>query len=566
MANLNYFINGTSVDVPYLAISVGSYSLTPIPPKYIKSIQVTRISNSAVSENSNQTSKFTINLVNSVNTFNFGDDKLTFILSYLMSEMSNTDSTTSISMVYGWTNGVKMHVKNGVVSSFDSNFDLDSNDSIVNYTISGACSYACVESMQKYMSNDIKISVKDIYSQSDITNRNLEDDLDGDGRITMTDYTKLYNAFERSEDAYITLSGSSFTSLSSLRKFGYNEYRWSNMIEVLAKYIFGDYYDHIEVEHTDRVYDSNYNLNNANIFSNLNLSSMTLGQVLMAMINNCYKWLADEDPPELKKSGNYVKLNGQSYIVFENNSVFADNPLGSSRITSVSMLNMQNVKYSDDGQSLTFTAGGKNYFGVKYVTHGTNGDQYQISIDDVNSRIRIGTNLESSVINTYTISNNNKNSDVLSFSISSNGIPAIAAINAAKSGSSATIKVDDGQILISNSDTGGMVALDDIKMDAFVSKFKNELADSIANNTSAATLTVLGSNRSCRLGLTDVIRVIPQINGGDTFWCGDYNIMSITDTVDESGYRISFGLTFNKSKMHSDFNAASKNMKAQTVN
>lgn len=562
MANLNYFINGTSVDVPYLAISINGYSLTPIPPKYIKSIQVTRISSSAASENSNQTSKFTINLVNSVNTFNFGNDNLTFMLSLLMSEMSNTDSTTNISMIYGWTNGVKMHVKDGVVSAFDSNFGLDSNDSIINYTISGACSYACVESMQKYMLTS-KTNIT-MYTENDL--KELESrwifnryskkyDLNNDGIIDNSDYEMITNAIKNGPD---------FTNLASLRLFGITEYRWSRMIEVLANYIFGDYYKHIEVEHSDRIYDSNYNLNNANIFANLDLSNMTLGQVLMAMIKNCYKWNTPD--PSIKSTSNSVNLNGTNYVIYEQNSIFdLSNPLGNKKITSAAMLNMKNIKYSDDKQSVTFNVGDKQYIGLKSITNGYEGDQYQISIDDVNSRIRIGTNLESSVIDTYTISNNNRNSDVLSFSISSTGIPAIAAINSAKSGASVTIKVDDGQILVSNTDTGGMVALDDIKMQSFVSKFKNELADSIANNTSAASLTVLGSSRSCKLGLTDVIRVIPQINGGDTFWCGDYNIMSITDTVDESGYKITFGLTFNKSKMHSDFDAAAKNLKAQTV-
>lgn len=562
MANLNYFINGTSVDVPYLAISINGYSLTPIPPKYIKSIQVTRISSSAASENSNQTSKFTINLVNSVNTFNFGNDNLTFMLSLLMSEMSNTDSTTNISMIYGWTNGVKMHVKDGVVSSFDSNFGLDSNDSIINYTISGACSYACVESMQKYMLTS-KTNIT-MYTENDL--KELESrwifnryskkyDLNHDNTIDNSDYEMITNAIKNGPD---------FTNLASLRLFGITEYRWSRMIEVLANYIFGDYYKHIEVEHSDRIYDSNYNLNNANIFANLDLSNMTLGQVLMAMIKNCYKWNTPD--PSIKSTSNSVNLNGTNYVIYEQNSIFdLSNPLGNKKITSAAMLNTKNIKYSDDKQSVTFNVGDKQYIGLKSITNGYEGDQYQISIDDVNSRIRIGTNLESSVIETYTISNNNRNSDVLSFNISSTGIPAIAAINSAKSGASVSIKVDDGQILIANADTGGMVALDDTKMQSFVSKFKNELADSIANNTSAASLTVLGSSRSCKLGLTDVIRVIPQINGGDTFWCGDYNIMSITDTVDESGYKITFGLTFNKSKMHSDFDEAAKNLKAQTV-
>lgn len=562
MANLNYFINGTSVDVPYLAISINGYNLTPVPPKYIKSIQVTRFSSSAASENSSQTSKFTINLVNSVNTFNFGNDNLTFMLSLLMSEMSNTDSTTNINMVYGWTNGVKMHVKDGVVSSFDSSFGLDSNDSIVNYTISGACSYACVESMQKYMLTSktnmtmyTESDLKELESRLIFNRYSKKYDLNDDGTIDNSDYEMITNAIKNGPD---------FTNLASLRLFGITEYRWSRMIEVLAKYVFGDYYKHIEVEYSDRVYDSNYNLNNANIFSNLDLSNMTLGQVLMAMIRNCYKW--NEPDPSIKSTSNSININGTNYVIYEQNSFFdVSNPLGNKKITSAAMLNMKNIKYSDDKQSVTFTANDKQYVGLKSITNGYEGDQYQISIDDVNSRIRIGTNLESSVIETYTISNNNRNSDVLSFNISSTGIPAIAAINSAKSGASVSIKVDDGQILIANADTGGMVALDDTKMQSFVSKFKNELADSIANNTSAASLTVLGSNRSCKLGLTDVIRVIPQINGGDTFWCGDYNIMSITDTVDESGYKITFGLTFNKSKMHSDFDEAAKNLKAQTV-
>lgn len=562
MANLNYFINGTSVDVPYLAISINGYNLTPVPPKYIKSIQVTRFSSSAASENSSQTSKFTINLVNSVNTFNFGNDNLTFMLSLLMSEMSNTDSTTNINMVYGWTNGVKMHVKDGVVSSFDSSFGLDSNDSIVNYTISGACSYACVESMQKYMLTSktnmtmyTENDLKELESRWIFNRYSKKYDLNDDGTIDNSDYEMITNAIKNGPD---------FTNLASLRLFGITEYRWSNMIEVLAKYVFGDYYKHIEVEHSDRIYDSNYNLNNANIFANLDLSNMTLGQVLMAMIRNCYKW--NEPDANIKKANNSVTLNGINYVVYETNAAF-DNPLGVSKNGNwlPYAILMKNLKYSDDNHSITFDIDGKQYFGVKSITNGYEGDQYQISIDDVNSRIRIGTNLESSVIETYTISNNNRNSDVLSFNISSTGIPAIAAINSAKSGASVSIKVDDGQIIIANADTGGMVALDDTKMQSFVSKFKNELADSIANNTSAASLTVLGSSRSCKLGLTDVIRVIPQINGGDTFWCGDYNIMSITDTVDESGYKITFGLTFNKSKMHSDFDEAAKNLKAQTV-
>lgn len=556
MANLNYFINNTSLDVPYLAISINGYSLTPVPPKYIKSISVTRVSSSATSENSNQTSKFQINLVNSVKTFNFGNDNLTFILSLLMSEMSNNSSTTNITFVYGWANGVKMHISDGVVNAFDSDFGLNSSDSIVSYTISGACAYASVESMQKYMlpskTNITKYSESDL---AELQSRLVFDryskrfDLNGNGSIDNEDYELIAGAINNGPD---------FTNLNSLALFGYNEYRWSNMIEVLANYIFGDYYDHIEVEHCDRVY-SKYNCNsgNANIFANLNLSNMTLGQVLMAMIENCYAW--EEDT----KTNNVLSVNGIDYVVFEKNSIFDANPLGTSKPVPVAMLNMQNVKYADDKSSVSFTAGNKSYWGVKTITSGKTGTQYKISIDDVKSRIRIGTDIESSVIDTYTISNNNKNSDVLSFNISSTGIPAIAAINSIKSGSSATIKVDNGQILISNADTGGMVALDDEKMQSYVSKFKNELADNIANNTSKATMTVLGSNRSCKLGLTDVIRVIPQINGGDTFWCGDYNIMGITDTVDESGYTITFDLTFNKSKMHSDFDEASKNVKTQ---
>ena len=64
MANIETFSNSSnsSVKVPYFSISFGNFNLTPVPPKYIKSVSVKRYED-------DNAGTFEINLVMPLATF-----------------------------------------------------------------------------------------------------------------------------------------------------------------------------------------------------------------------------------------------------------------------------------------------------------------------------------------------------------------------------------------------------------------------------------------------------------------------------------------------------------------
>ena len=139
MANIETFSNSSnsSVKVPYFSISFGNFNLTPVPPKYIKSVSVKRYED-------DNAGTFEINLVMPLATFekNSVSSKTNFttVLSTMIAASQNfDDDTAKMTFYYGWQHGAGCIVKDAVISTFEYGISLDaSNNSVISYKIGGA--------------------------------------------------------------------------------------------------------------------------------------------------------------------------------------------------------------------------------------------------------------------------------------------------------------------------------------------------------------------------------------------------------------------------------------------
>ena len=131
MANIETFSNSrnSSVKVPYFSISFGNFNLTPVPPKYIKSVSVKRYED-------DNAGTFEINLVMPLATFekNSVSSKTNFttVLSTMIAASQNfDDDTAKMTFYYGWQHGAGCIVKDAVISTFEYGISLDASNNFL---------------------------------------------------------------------------------------------------------------------------------------------------------------------------------------------------------------------------------------------------------------------------------------------------------------------------------------------------------------------------------------------------------------------------------------------------
>ena len=268
-------------------------------------------------------------------------------------------------------------------------------------------------------------------------------------------------------------------------------FRISYFVERLAKYLYGDVYTNIDVEHSDKLYDVNEDFDDIyNIvldIKNIDKSNTTLKELLDKLVSLCY---VEETQENAEPTRAYYEMK---------------------------------FDYTHNG--------GTVWIGVN-------------NIKDLDPKV-------------YIISNNYKTKDVISFQVSSNGLPGYAAIKKVLNTSNAGVEASSGLCFVTKTDTGGKVPLDRADADTMPRAFLSKIAYNISQNTSEANLKLFGSNDTINttIGKT-TIRIMPLINNGDTLWCGDYIVKGIKDTVNESGFRTEFTLMFDQSVFYDEVLAA----------
>lgn len=502
MSSSTYFaIENFGVRTPYFSISAGGYNLTPIPPKYIKSLSVTRLKDGAAGT-------FSISLVAPIHTFSKGSDSLSLILTYLLrkSQLAKPDEKTRCTILYGWTNGAKVLLKDAAISSF--NFSYAEDNTFVSYSISGA-----VEETVPFLFST------NIYNRQNTIMNDSSDEL-GD---------------------IVTLNES-------------NNWQVSNIIEKIAKYIYPGYT--ILVDKCDRSFKpangKAIEVSTALSFStNTDGSTVTLQQYFDKLIHSCKEW---------KVTGREISLKSNEKDNTYGVSEF--NPTEQSSEVYKYIYDTSGDTYQDKLDAYPYRDRIFNEY-VKYsdefvwVEQGESGSNYSASYDVQKKYIKISPYNSDADIKTFIISNNHPTHEVLSFSISSDGIPATGALMAIDSGKTESIEVSSGLSIASSTNLGGSVPISNLKLEALYDAYSSKLADIISSNTSSATLKIWGSAFSVQANLAETkIQVYPLINGGETFWCGKYNIFGITDSVDENGFTTEFSLKFDKSKFSEDYNKA----------
>lgn len=535
MANVEVFaMDNTGIRVPYFSIKVGKHNLTPVPPKYIKSVKVSRLRDEV-------SATFEIHLLAPVNVFTTGDDALTLVLSTLLAQQNmsaDQDENIKIDFVYGWYHGAKIKVNGAIVSTFDFNYADD--DQFISYVIGGTCA---------------KINSK-IFS------------------------TKIYNAqnlvLDDSDDIKL---------LGNITEFSENCTKASNIIENIAKYIFDDYT--ISVDHSDKEYSAGEEVHKAlGISSKPDGSSTTLYEYFKLLIRSCKEWDATAETIDstIKKDVSFyndyptVNINGEDYVastdMYNDKSVIQAlkyDPFGSSEyVYPFDNINLdkdvtnfsdnRDVKYKlvkVNDTWLKFEPVDSSLISVKdvvHITRGSFGESFKLYIDPLKKILKVSPKLSDNV-QTFNISNTNSKNEVLEFSVSSNGIKAISGVlGVLQSGETTSLDVVSGGTLVSTTNLGGLVPVSKANLEGLYDTFINSVAETVSSYTSAASLKLYGSAFTVSASLADTcLRILPTVNGGETFWCGDYMIDGITDIVDENGFISEFSLAFGKSKFNDTF-------------
>lgn len=569
MANIETFSNSSnsSVKVPYFSISFGNFNLTPVPPKYIKSVSVKRYED-------DNAGTFEINLVMPLATFekNSVSSKTNFttILSTMIAASQNfDDDTAKMTFYYGWQHGAGCIVKDAVISTFEYGISLDaSNNSVISYKIGGAATKITNRMFEKHFytisdassvlneinkitniiddeSSGLDSSVSTIlddtpyrvsnnldqFSSNIPIPENMSPTYDNLGRFVPPNSTNLNSSVLNNSAANSILpdvanftidatakdtnsnliesqtnTASSVYKLTSITNSAIDysasqrallsasygtSFRISYFVERLAKYLYGDVYANIEVEHSDHLYDINTEFDDIyNIIlgiKNIDTSYVTLKELINKLVSLCYT----EDTQDESGSN-------------------------------------------------------KSYYQIKFdYTH--NGGTVWIGVNNVKD-------LDPKV---YIISNNYKTEDVISFSVDSNGLPGYASIMKVLNTSNAGVEASSGLCFVTKTDTGGKVPLDRASADTMSRSFLSKVAGDISQNTSSANITLFGSNATINttIGKT-TLRIMPLLNGGETLWCGDYIVKEIHDEVNSQGYITTLVLTFDKSKFYDKVLAA----------
>lgn len=533
MADVSIYegISTNEIRVPYFCISVGKkYSLTPVPPRYIKSVNVKRLKNQTAAE-------YSINIVAPISAFSTGSDDLTLILTSIIAQSDtgavNAEEFNQIDFMYGWRNGAQIRVSEALVTTFK--FEYVEDNQFINYTIGGVCSniYPNVFSTAIYSSQNEKI---------------------GETNDTLGTITEFYEGG---------------TQLSII-------------IEKLAKYIFPDYT--VSVEHTDKSYDISTDIHTIlGLSTKLDGATVTMFEYLKMLVNGCRVWEPSVDNNDTFKGMSFFgdfptfTVDGKTYSVYQDSTTLNNdyinslkyNPAGSSEYvypfegilasdiihndadsTDSVSINLNGEKFSllvQEVNSSELTSTPQSFIGGSY------GNQYKMRIDPFKKILRVSSSITSGP-KVYNISNNRFNDEVISFSVSSDGIAAISGAMAVTSEKQITLDVESGGTVVSNNNMGGLVAITENKTKQLEKYYVNTIAERISTYTSEAQMTLIGSVSTVYADIVDTcIRVLPTINGGETFWCGDYMIDSIEDTVNSDGFETKYVLSFGKSKFMESF-------------
>lgn len=546
MANV-FSGTASSVRTPYLAVSIGGYNLSPIPPKYIKSLNVVR-----TKEDSAGT--FKLDLVSPVSAFDKSTSSgFSLVLAYLfaLSLNASNENQEKINILYGWQGGNKTYIRDGLVTSCDISLDSSSGN-ILNFSVSGTTPTIFKNCFEK---NFYQIS-------QFAASKNKAD----------TDFK------------------------TSITSFGPGRRRLSDIIQILANYLYSDMYK-VSVDHVDKQYNDGVMISSISSFKGIDMKSITLNEYLNKLISACKEYVKTEvkytkdtlSKPSIVVNGKYyvldslVKLNDTVLLTSSvPTDIFAKYEILTGRqnnwTTSLTEKNeigevvgwVEGITVKTKLGTYRFREAIPQDLKTNSITDGTNGKEYKITFcknaaNGEKPLLKIGINSPKQEMTTYVVNNNDKTSDVISFSVSSNGIAATAAISSLDSGSTAAVDVRNGQSLVASTDLGGLIPLNALDMNTLFEKFSTTLSDKISTDTSKGQLVVVGSYKSSSVDLTDVIRVYPKINNGETFWCGDYDVFSITDDVDSSGFKTTFDISFNTSKYSKDFDEKKLAQKTQTA-
>ena len=527
MANFTYLaIDDFFVREPYFSISLADYNLTPVPPKYINSINVTRLANGA-------SGNYTIQLTAPTSTFSVGSDSLTLVLTTLLaqSQTANEDEKPRLNFVYGWKNGAQCIATGAIVDKFD--FSYSNEGTIITYTIGGP--------VQEIRPNT--------YS------------------------TDIYNRVN-------TVASNDIEELGNITKLTDSENQLSKLIERIAKYLFPGYT--IDVDHSDRTYSGEQNLNSSafNVSIKPDGASQTLLEYFERLVRACKEWKPNDNPKTVITYGDkfVYEKDGVKYISYDENvpkydpngTSNVDYPFNSVSVVSTGTAEGRRGKLDtvtlklEDGSEVKFTEMQQQHLGTETVINelgGEYGNNFDVVYDHGKKHIKISPNCQGENIKSYVISNNSKSNEVISFNISSAGIAATSAImGQINSGATYSVDVSSGLSIGSTTNLGGLVPLSQIDLEQLYESYQNSLAETISSHTSEGSLVVYGSQFTVDLDIVSTqIRILPLINGGETFWCGDYTIMGITDSVDSSGYTTTLTVKFAKSKFSEDFNNATYN-------
>lgn len=545
MANVEVFaVDNTGVKVPYFSIKTGKFDLTPVPPKYIKSINLKRLKNETSAE-------YSINLIAPISTFTAGDDSLSLVLTYLLSQnnlTTNPDDLQCIDFEYGWRNGAKIKVSGAVIAKF--NFDYVNDNQFITYSISGTCEKINHLLYSTNVSKAQNLALNESYT------------IDANAAI---------------ESGMSSLEVLNFLQLGNISKFSDDCNKASQIIEKIAKYIFKDYT--ISVDHSDKSYDSNEEVATALCLSNKPSTggTLTLFEYFKSLIAACKEYGAEKTESSGRTFYNglpSVVINGETFVLSpDDNSQdtinkYTYDPKGSSEYTYPFEKDSYMVVYTGGPRGETENPEDYTYKDIKLSDGsvvkvisagntkiaGSYGASFKLFIDPFKKIIKVSPKLDS-VIQTFLISNNSKNNEVLDFSVSSDGVAAIsAAMGITATDEQLGIDVGSGGALVSSTNLGGLVPVSKSNLSNLYNYYSHSLAETISTYTSKANMTIWGSAFSVSATITDTaIRIIPTVNGGETFWCGDYMIESIEDTVDESGFKTKFTLSFGKSMFNDTF-------------
>lgn len=208
----------------------------------------------------------------------------------------------------------------------------------------------------------------------------------------------------------------------------------------------------------------------------------------------------------------------------------------------------EEVSESESAKVVGITSGDSSKTFKKYFSRYAKNGKYTLHIK--------GETNDATADTIFVISNNNPNNTVIDFSLSAETLPAIAAMASLNNNATSQVDVSSGLAITASTDLGGLVANDINKLTLLQQELLYKLVNTIDTYISDASMTVIATDKSCNIEITDTIRVIPMINNGNTLFVGDYIVTSVTDNLSENGFTTTFDLKFAKSELMTDLETA----------